>query len=162
MKQLNSKSTSPYATSILCALMVMLRGQHVFSVSDFWYTKNIFEKAWSQVYVQQASKKKSWGLSLIFGWSPDVLSVTALDNVKGSSIKLEMLWVRFVRFNSIIHRTELILRNQLSSFNSKFGRPVGCITVLLLSRAGQGITKGNLQNVLFIMFQFSEERLDGD
>lgn len=45
------------------------------------------------------------------------------------------------------HRTDLIFRNQLSSFNSKFGSPVCCITVHPLSRAGQGVLKGIFRRV---------------
>ena len=45
------------------------------------------------------------------------------------------------------HRTDLIFRNQLSSFNSKFGSLLCCITVLPLSRAGQGMLKGIFRKV---------------
>ena len=49
--------------------------------------------------------------------------------------------------HSMAHRTDLIFRNQLSSFNSKFGSLVCCITVLPLSRAGQGTLKGIFRKV---------------
>ena len=49
--------------------------------------------------------------------------------------------------HSVAHRTDLIFRNQLSSFNSKFGSLVCCITVLPLSRAGQGMLKGIFRKV---------------